>query len=62
MIYSCCNENRKGAVLSNAALNGIDYLEVLDSGAPPGVSPQQTLLLRCLNPLPRAKHSFLATS
>jgi Baseplate J-like protein len=52
MIYSCCNENRKSAVLGNAALNGIDYLEVLDSGAPPGVPRQQTLLVHCLNPLP----------
>jgi len=52
MIYRCCNENRKSAVLGNAALNGIDYLEVLDSGAPPGVPRQQTLLLHCLNPLP----------
>ena len=32
-------------------LNGIDYLEVLDSGAPPGVPRQQTLLVHCLNPL-----------
>jgi hypothetical protein len=52
MIYSCCNENRKSAVLGDTALNGIDYLEVLDSGAPPGVPRQQTLLVHCLNPLP----------
>jgi hypothetical protein len=52
MIYSCCNENRRSAVLGNSALNGIDYLEVLDSGAPPGVPRQQTLLVHCLNPLP----------
>jgi Baseplate J-like protein len=52
VIYSCCNENRKAAVLGNPALNGIDYLEVLDSGAPPGVPRQQTLLIHCLNPLP----------
>ena len=31
MIYSCCNENRKAAVLGNPTLNGIDYLEVLDT-------------------------------
>ena len=30
MIYTCCNENRKAAVLGNPTLNGIDYLEVLD--------------------------------
>jgi hypothetical protein len=51
VIYSCCNDNRKSAVLGNPALNGIDYLEVLDSGAPPGVPRQQTLLIHCLNPL-----------
>jgi hypothetical protein len=32
MIYSCCNENRKAAVLQSA-LNGIDFLEVLDQDA-----------------------------
>ena len=30
MIYACCNEHRRAAVLGNPALNGIDYLEVLD--------------------------------
>ncbi|MBW0001713.1 MAG: putative baseplate assembly protein [Verrucomicrobia bacterium] len=52
MIYRCCVENRKAAVLANPALNGIDYLEVLDSEAIPLGSPrQQTLLVHCLNPL-----------
>lgn len=52
MIYRCCVENRKAAVLANPALNGIDYLEVLDSAAIPLGSPrQQTLLVHCLNPL-----------
>jgi hypothetical protein len=54
MIYSCCNENRKAAVRQNAALNGIDYLEVLDGDVPPPppvVPRQQTLLIHCLNPL-----------
>jgi Baseplate J-like protein len=51
VIYSCCNDNRKSAVLGNPALNGIDYLEVLDRGAPPGVPRQQTLLIHCVNPL-----------
>jgi Baseplate J-like protein len=50
VIYLCCNDHRKAAVLGNPALNGIDYLEVLDSGAPPGVPRQQTLLIHCLNP------------
>jgi hypothetical protein len=49
MIYQCCNEKRKSAVLGNKSLNGIDYLEVLDSGAPNGVPRQQVLLVHCLN-------------
>jgi hypothetical protein len=58
VIYRCCNENRKAAVLGStslgsAALNGIDYLEVLDHAAIPLHSPRQrTLLLHCLNPVP----------
>jgi hypothetical protein len=45
MIYSCCNELRKNAILGSPAitLNGIDYLEVPD---------QQTLRVYCLKPLP----------
>ena len=52
-IYACCNENRKAAVLGNFAVNGIDYLEVLDHDAIPlGIPRQQTLLVHCLNALP----------
>src|SRR5215471_7450132 len=54
MIYACCNENRKAAVLGSTTFNGIDYLEVLDSGVPPPppvVPRQRTLLIHCLNPL-----------
>lgn len=45
MIYNCCSETRKAAILGNpaVALNGIDYLEVLS---------QQTLRVTCLKPLP----------
>ena len=45
MIYSCCNELRKSAILANPSisLNGIDYLEVLNP---------QTLRVYCLKPLP----------
>ena len=53
MIYSCCNENRKAAVLGNPAINGIDYLEVVDGPTRPAGSPRQrTLLITCLNPAP----------
>ena len=52
MIYACCNENRRAAVIGNPALNGIDYLEVLDNEAPAGSPRQQTLLVHCLKPAP----------
>jgi hypothetical protein len=53
MIYSCCNRNRKSAVLKNPILNGIDYLEVLDHDAIALDSPrQQTLLIHCLKTVP----------
>ena len=53
MIYRCCDEKRKEKVLGNAALNGIDYLEVLGFDAVPlGLQPQTILMLRCLNPAP----------
>src|ERR1700730_16725751 len=55
MIYSCCNENRKSAVLKSATLNGIDYLEVLDEDAIALDSPRQrTLLIHCLKAAPPA--------
>lgn len=53
MIYNCCNENRKSAVLQDATLNGVDFLEVLDNDAIPLGSPRQrTLLLHCLKAAP----------
>ena len=53
MIYSCCNDNRKAAVLGNPAINGIDYLEVVDGPTRPAGSPRQrTLLITCLNAAP----------
>ena len=50
MIYSCCDENRRAAVLGNPTpINGIDYLEVLDHAAIAIPSlRQRTLLLYCL--------------
>jgi Baseplate J-like protein len=46
MIYNCCNEGRKAAVLGYPAINGIDYLELATVGP-----AQRTLLITCLNPL-----------
>ena len=53
MIYKCCDEKRKAAVLGNPTLNGIDYLEVLGFDAQPlGLEPQTILLVRCLKAAP----------
>ncbi len=53
MIFNCCNENRKAAVLGNPTINGINYLEVIDREAIGHNSPrQQTLLVHCLNSVP----------
>ena len=62
--YLCENPQRRQSVLSNPALNGIDFLDVLDQQAValwanPQVSPsqqipprQQTLLVQFLRPPP----------
>lgn len=47
MRYFCCDERRLRAVKEAAALNGIEYLEVSDSEAPPGLR-QRTLFVRFL--------------
>ena len=53
MIYQCCDEKRKAAVLGNPTLNGIDYLEVLGFDAEPlGLAPQTILMVRCLKAAP----------
>ena len=52
MIYSCCNENRRAAILGNPSLNGIDYLELLDQNSGLPGQYQQTLLVYCLKPAP----------
>jgi hypothetical protein len=49
--YFCKNLRRREAVRAHPGLNGIDYLEVLDHDAPQGSPPQQTLLVRCLEPV-----------
>ena len=54
MIYSCCNERRRAAVLNGPNINGIDYLEVLDQqdSATLGSPWQRTLLVHCLRAAP----------
>ena len=52
MIYFCCDSQRRQAVLDHPVLNGIDFLEVVDSSAPPGSPRQRTLLVHFLKPAP----------
>ncbi len=49
--YFCCNERRRVAVLESLTLNGVDYLEVVDSPADPPDLRQRVLLVRFLKPL-----------
>jgi hypothetical protein len=53
VIYSCCNTVRQAYVLGNQTLNGLNYLEILDTEAPPlGLPRQQILVLHCLKDAP----------
>jgi hypothetical protein len=52
VIYRCCNENRRAAVLANPTINGIDYLELADATALHASPPQRTLLVHCFKPVP----------
>lgn len=51
MRYACCDERRLQAVKDAGVLNGIEYVEVSDSDAPPGLR-QRTLFVRLLQPPP----------
>ncbi len=52
MIYHCCDERRRNETAAHPALNGIDYLEVLDRDAPADSPRQRTLFVRLLKPVP----------
>ncbi|MEX0348086.1 MAG: putative baseplate assembly protein [Paracoccaceae bacterium] len=56
MIYHCCDPRRRERVLQaiagGMAINGIDFLEVLDREAPADTPAQRTLLLRFLDTAP----------
>jgi len=43
----CPDETRKAMARAGGAINGIDFLEVLDDEAPAGSVPQRTLLAHC---------------
>jgi hypothetical protein len=50
--YQCLDENRRRLVEASATLNGIDYIEVIDSELP-SFDPlrQRTLLVHCFKPI-----------
>ena len=50
-IYLCCDEARRGRLLGNNTLNGIDFLEVIDDPSAIPKIPQQTLVVHFINPL-----------
>ncbi|MFB3921955.1 MAG: putative baseplate assembly protein [Terriglobia bacterium] len=50
MNYFCCDELRRAA-LQGTALNGIDFLEVLDHDAPTEAERQRKLFVHFVNPL-----------
>ena len=53
MRYHCESETRRRVLRdSTIALNGIDYLEVVDLEAPEGSDRQRLLLVRMLKPDP----------
>jgi hypothetical protein len=51
MIYFCCDERRRAAVLAHPSLNGIDFLEVDDEPLDPDELRQRTLLVHFVKPL-----------
>lgn len=53
IIYACCDENRRNAVV-DSALNGIDYLEVVDEPTQPVADRQRTLHVYFINTITAA--------
>ena len=52
MRYYCCDERRREVVKLTGTLNGLEYLEVHDSGLPGDPTRQLTLFLKFLRPPP----------
>ena len=50
MIFACCDERRLEVLRRSGSKNAIEFVEVLDRSAPPGVPRQQTLFVRLLRP------------
>jgi hypothetical protein len=51
-LFHCCDERRLDVLRLAGTANAIDFLEVLDQAAPPGVPRQRTLFVRLLRPVP----------
>ena len=51
MNYFCCDEKRRIALKGHPALNGIDFLEVVDNKDMPYEERQTTLIIHFINPL-----------
>jgi hypothetical protein len=51
MIYQCGEDRRRAAVARHPTANGIDFLEVVDTGAATPADRQRVLLVRLVKPL-----------
>ena len=59
MKYYCCDQRRREVVKLNGTLNGLEYLEVYDSGIPGDPTRQLTLFVKFLRPVPAlSKENF----
>ena len=52
MKYYCCDQRRREVVKLNGTLNGLEYLEVYDSGIPGDSTRQLTLFVKFLRAVP----------
>ncbi|RFC33117.1 MAG: putative baseplate assembly protein [Candidatus Nitrotoga sp. MKT] len=52
MKYYCCDQRRREVVKLNGTLNGLEYLEVHDSGMPGDPTRQRTLFVKFLRAVP----------
>ena len=52
MKYYCCDQRRLEVVKLHGSLNGLEYLEVQDSGIPGDDKRQRTLIVKFLRPVP----------
>ncbi|MFD1875729.1 putative baseplate assembly protein [Hymenobacter bucti] len=49
MFYACCDESRRNLIKGNPAVNGIDFLEVVDKPSDPNEQRQTTLAVHLIN-------------